>query len=311
MYKIRIYTHPINKKRIIALHTHHMSLNSIVFADSESESESDSSDSSDPDVDDEGEFDAEDLVNSPIQPEHEDLDLDASQPDRLALFKHADDNHSEDEPDCSDDEPEWDGGPDGRFNALATHLTKLDSLTARGCADKFFKVHTARWAPSMPRPGNFLHSARAGGLDVRESRKRKASEITRSAAETHAFCTATNLSQITIDHHLQTFTNVSIVALCDFAVCAETDGDSVTPAQGGFDPNDVPFRSIRTLHKTVRGSMLPGSEVMTKHLHEALDGDQPMEFHYVSILAEIKRMLGNPAYPKTMYTQFEYETMRY
>jgi hypothetical protein len=57
--------------------------------------------------------------------------------------------------------------------------------------------------------------------------------------------------------------------------------------------------------------MLPGSEVMTKSLHEALDGDQPMEFHYVSILAEIKRMLGNPAYAGKMYTQFEYETMRY
>ena len=57
--------------------------------------------------------------------------------------------------------------------------------------------------------------------------------------------------------------------------------------------------------------MLPGSEVMTKSLHEALDGDQPMEFHYVSILAEIKRMLGNPAYAGKMYTQFEYETKRY
>ena len=55
--------------------------------------------------------------------------------------------------------------------------------------------------------------------------------------------------------------------------------------------------------------MLPGSEVMTKNLHEALDGNQPMEFHFVSILAEIKRMLGNPAYAGKMYTSFEYEAM--
>ena len=188
-----------------------MFLYSIVFADSESDSESDSSDH---DVDDGGGFDAEDLLDFPIQPEHEDSDLEASQPDRQAQDKQADVSQSEDGPNCSDDEPEWDDGPDGRFNALATHLAKLDSLTARGCADKFFKVHTARWAPSMPRPGDILHSARAGGLDVRESRKRKASEITRSAAEIHAFCTATNLSQIASDHCLQTFTNVSIVVFC-------------------------------------------------------------------------------------------------
>ncbi len=117
------------------------------FADSESDSDSDSSDH---DVDNGGGFDAEDLVDFPIQPEHEDSDLEASQPDRQAQDKQADVSHSEDGPDCSDDEPEWDDGPDGRFNALATHLTKLDSLTARGCADKFFKVYTARWAPSGP-----------------------------------------------------------------------------------------------------------------------------------------------------------------
>ena len=56
--------------------------------------------------------------------------------------------------------------------------------------------------------------------------------------------------------------------------------------------------------------MLPNSAVKTENLHEALDGDQPMKFHYVSVLAEIKRMLGNPAYSGKMYTAFEYEAMR-
>ena len=56
--------------------------------------------------------------------------------------------------------------------------------------------------------------------------------------------------------------------------------------------------------------MLPNSEVKTENLHEALDGDQPMEFHYVSIMTEIKRMLGNSAYSETFYTSFEYEAMR-
>ena len=56
--------------------------------------------------------------------------------------------------------------------------------------------------------------------------------------------------------------------------------------------------------------MLPDSDIKTANLHEALDGDQPMEFHYVSILAEIKRMLANPAYSGKIYTAFEYEAMR-
>ena len=60
----------------------------------------------------------------------------------------------------------------------------------------------------------------------------------------------------------------------------------------------------------VRNVMLPDSDIKTANLHEALDGDQPIEFHYVSILAEIKRMLANPAYSGKMYTAFEYEAMR-
>jgi hypothetical protein len=36
----------------------------------------------------------------------------------------------------------------------------------------------------------------------------------------------------------------------------------------------------------------------------------PMDFHYVSILAEIKRMLGNPAYSGKIYTSFQYDAMR-
>jgi hypothetical protein len=60
----------------------------------------------------------------------------------------------------------------------------------------------------------------------------------------------------------------------------------------------------------VRKAMLPGSEIKTVNLYEELDGDQPMEFYYVSILAEVKRMLGNPAYSAKMYTQYEYEEGR-
>ena len=64
------------------------------------------------------------------------------------------------------------------------------------------------------------------------------------------------------------------------------------------------------MDEVVRNAMLPDSDIRTSNLHEALDGDQPMEFFHVSILAEIKRMLANPAYSGKMYTAFEYEAMR-
>ena len=64
------------------------------------------------------------------------------------------------------------------------------------------------------------------------------------------------------------------------------------------------------MDQVVRSVMLPDSDIKTANLHEALDGDQPMEFYYVSILAEIKRMLANPAYSGKMYMAFEYESMR-
>jgi hypothetical protein len=80
--------------------------------------------------------------------------------------------------------------------------------------------------------------------------------------------------------------------------------------QVSFDPEDVPFRKFRTMDDQVRTAMLPDSDIKTANLHEPLDGDQPMDFYYVSILAEIKRMLGNPAYSGKMYTAFEYEAMR-
>lgn len=96
-----------------------------------------------------------------------------------------------------------------------------------------------------------------------------------------------------------------------FKMVLEISNDlSAMQLQASFDPADVPFRSFRGMDQAVREAMLPDTQVKTANLHEELDGDQPMEFHYVSILSEIKRMLGNPAYVGKMYTKFEYEAMR-
>ena len=102
--------------------------------------------------------------------------------------------------------------PDLALPTLESHLAKLDGLISKGNADKFFQVYRDRWRASMPHPGDELHSARAAGADsnARESRKRKASEFSRSTAETYAFCTSSNLSDARSDRVLEGFTNVSL-----------------------------------------------------------------------------------------------------
>jgi hypothetical protein len=91
---------------------------------------------------------------------------------------------------------------------MAEHLSKLDGLAVRGCADKFFSAYSARWGSRMPRPGDVLHSARSGGEDARATRKRRADGLDRSLAETHAFITSANLSEARGDRVMETFCNV-------------------------------------------------------------------------------------------------------
>jgi hypothetical protein len=113
------------------------------------------------------------------------------------------DEREDDDEDCPDFPEE-----EGRFHTMADHLSKLDGLAVRGCADKFFSAYSARWGSRMPRPGDVLHSARHGGEDARESRKRKADGLDRSLAETHAFITSANLSEARGDRVIETFCNV-------------------------------------------------------------------------------------------------------
>ena len=60
---------------------------------------------------------------------------------------------------------------------------------------------------------------------------------------------------------------------------------TVESFQPGFDPTHIPFWTFQTLDEHMRKAMLLGSKIKTVNLHEELDGDQPIEFFYVSILA--------------------------
>jgi hypothetical protein len=53
--------------------------------------------------------------------------------------------------------------------------------------------------------------------------------------------------------------------------------------------------------------MLPGSEIKSIDLKKPLDGDQELKFHFVSLKAELKRFIANPAFRGKLYAQFERE----
>ena len=77
--------------------------------------------------------------------------------------------------------------------------------------------------------------------------------------------------------------------------------------QRSFDPSSIPFKTLRSLDNLIRNSMLPGAEISTIDLKKPLDGDQELKFHFVSLKAEFRRFIANPAFRDKIYTQFEPE----
>ena len=171
----------------------------IVYAcSSHTDSESDSEDSSVPDAGNPGDSNGGGHIDPDVEEPgdgggHIDPDVEEPGDER----EDDDEGGSEDFPDFPEEE--------GRFHTMADHLAKLDGLAVRGCADKFFSAYSGRWGSRMPRTGDVLHSARHGGEDARESRKRKADGLNRSLAETHAFITSSNASEARGDGVIETF----------------------------------------------------------------------------------------------------------
>ena len=81
----------------------------------------------------------------------------------------------------------------------------------------------------------------------------------------------------------------------------------IVALQRSFDPSSIPFKTLRSLDKHIRDAMLPGADIKTVNLKKPLDGDQELKFHFVSLKAEFRRFIANPAFRGKMYTQFEPE----
>ena len=72
--------------------------------------------------------------------------------------------------------------------------------------------------------------------------------------------------------------------------------------QRSFDPSSIPFKTLRGLDKHIRNAMLPGADIRTLDLKKPLDGDQQLKFYSVSLKAEFRRFIANPAFRGKMYT---------
>ena len=81
----------------------------------------------------------------------------------------------------------------------------------------------------------------------------------------------------------------------------------ILPLQRSFDPSSIPFKTLRGLDKHIRNAMLPGADIRTIDLKRPLDGDQELKFYFISLKAEFRRFIANPAFRDKMYTQFEPE----
>ena len=92
---------------------------------------------------------------------------------------------------------------------ISAHLSKLENVLASKKAEEYLNDFQKTWCSRLPGPGAGIASVRPGGHMQRGIRKRKADDISRSAAETHSFSCVENLSERAGDRLLTITTNVN------------------------------------------------------------------------------------------------------
>ena len=124
-------------------------------------------------------------------------------------------------------------------------------------------------------------SERAGGDSRRIANKRKAGDITRSAAEDFALLTCRTTSEHHAVDFLATVTNVIHLILITL-VCLILSNYCVYH-QPSYRPTDVPYRTLRALGSTVKKAMLgPEADVQTASMNEG-DGVYSMSHDHTKL----------------------------
>ena len=107
-------------------------------------------------------------------------------------------------------------GLDGALPPISTHLSNLANVLASRAADGYLNDFQQTWGSRLPGPGAGVASVRPGGHVQRETRKRKADGISRSAAEMHSFACIEDLSERGADRLLTFTTNVIVCVITTF-----------------------------------------------------------------------------------------------
>ena len=153
-----------------------------------------------------------------------------------------------------------------------------------------------------------VYSERCGGTARRAQLKRKASEISRSACETFAYCTSRTTSIQDTAMLLSTYANVSYILnssnllrnvhnlyilhnMHNLHYMHKTHNNAVIGVlctnnllQDGFCPREVEFRSLQAMSKAMMDRMLPDAKVNVISLHE---GTSPCLFFSVQFLKKL------------------------
>ena len=105
-------------------------------------------------------------------------------------------------------------------------------------------------------------SERAGGEARRAGLKRKAAEISRSAAEDFALLTCRTTSESHAADFLSTVTNVTKTLFCLWKLL------TFFVFQTSYESSHVPYKSLRQRSKKVVKKMLPDTNINNESLHE-------------------------------------------
>jgi hypothetical protein len=115
-------------------------------------------------------------------------------------------------------------------------------------------------------------SERAGGEIRRIANKRKAKEITRSAAEDFALLTTRTTSEHHAADFLSTVGNVNLLLFLTLLVSTLVRYNLIMTytliLQRSYKSADVPYQTLRAMGGNVRKAMIPDANIGTASMHE-------------------------------------------
>ena len=75
--------------------------------------------------------------------------------------------------------------------------------------------------------------------------------------------------------------------------------------QASYRSADVPYRTLKSMSNSILKNVLPESKPKRVSLHEAMDGDQVLDFYWIDPIDAAKRFISKPKFAGKLYTKFE------